>query len=241
MKRIKILKLFMVLLLCGISLFATGCSVSFEWDNLRRGDLIRVSLIDGEDSKMVYLANMQENQQIDTPTKDGVCFLGYFAEDVCYIDFNGRVVSYYLDNFPRTLYAKYTDANNQYYIFEKESQEVANLESSITLIDSAFNIDNACKINIYYTFMLKENQSNWADYSFVFVNGDDLPISDVVTLQENDTTSNVCNTSYFGILSVDVDLIIGNVIGCKVTRLEETSFEDYITDFTMIIELVVNE
>lgn len=222
----------------------SGCKITFDNYSLSKHDLIRVVLKDGKEEKTVYLNNMDTHAKIDVPVKEGATFVGYYDSQVggdCYIDSNGKRHAYYLDKFPKTLYARFTGEGNETEVINIDTIAIDSEKegSSVTtrvFTETDFSVKQYSTLNIYYSFMLKENQDFWADYSFSFVDALENELCEKITLQENYTTSNVYETGYMGY--IEISKKVANGIGYKFERLEDTAWVDNISDFVVVIEYI---
>lgn len=234
--------LFIVSILMILSI--SGCKIILDNYPLAEHDLIRVVLKNGKEENTVYLNNKDNNTKVEVPVKEGATFVGYYDSEVggnCYIDSNGKRHAYYLDEFPRTLYAHFTSEGNEVDVINIDTISIDSekVESNVTtkvFTGSDFSNKNYTSLNIYFSFMLRENQDFWADYSFSFIDDLGNEIGGKITLQENYSTNNVFETGYTGHIEVSKKAING--IGYKFERLEETAWTDTISDFVVVIEYI---
>lgn len=238
----KKIALFIVSVLLVFSL--SGCGIVLETYPLAEHDLVRVVLKNGKEEKTVYLNNMSTHTDIDIPTKADSTFVGYYDSEVggvCCIDANGKKHAYYLDEFPRTLYARFTTVGNETEIINIDtiridSEKVESVATSAIFTETDFSTKNYSTLNIYFSFMLRENQDFWADYAFSLVDAFGNELCEKITLQENYTTNNVFETGYMGCIQISQKAIGG--IGYKFERLENTAWVDNIDDFVIVIEYI---
>lgn len=222
----------------------SGCAIIIENYPLSKHDIVRVVLKNGAEEKKVFLNNMSTYYVVDIPTKEGSTFVGYYDKEIggnCCIDANGKRHAYYLDDFPRTLYARFTDVGNEVTIINLDWIEINSEEPESIITTAIFTKDDISTksyslFKIYYSFMLKENQNFWADYSFCFVDELGHELCEKIILQENYTTSNVFETGYMGSIQISQRPIGG--LGYKFERLENTSWTDGVSNFVIVIEYI---
>lgn len=220
----------------------TGCSIEFQKYPLHSDELVRITLVDGDSKKSVYLSNENENT-VEPPIRKNVSFVGYFDSvdgGNCYINARGYMGYYTLDDVPRTLYARYTSLGNDSQTFKIDnfnidSENPADSNKTKVFTNEDFSTKNYSSMIIYYSFSLQENQDNFTKYSFCIVDDSDTKLCDDIVLNENDSTTDNSNSYYAGQIQISNKT---NALGYKFERLEKSVGTDHVRNFVVIIEYV---
>lgn len=159
--------LFLIVIICILFSFMTGCSLFAEKNEVGEGfTQSTLTLYDGENSTQ-YVAKYGEHAQITVSTKKGYYLVGYYdAQEggTKYIDGKGQSLLHWEKSFPTTLYARWSEVSTlmqEVMVFGNEPKDggfSGERLATIKLSDElkvALKSNSDGKIKIEYTIDLK--------------------------------------------------------------------------------------